>query len=251
MSATRFFIVFLLSVIIGFSLASCKSPREKYATEQFRNIEEIVKATEDTDRPLSKDAALVVIKQVAQSAANTLDPEKEVKPITTSAAIVQRPQEELQKIIESAKAGPSEGWLNWATVLGGAAVIAGVVGRFLGPPFNVAGNIIQFTASKFVPNYDKTKAATVGLITSTEKMLGDYGVLLDSMPEVKAKLMQKLNGKDPVDWMKDVLRKSQVDLNTHNEIAEVIKLMKSEMTTKNGVISPTVEEIDHFIAKKI
>lgn len=251
MSATRFIIVFLMAFVVGFSLTSCQSPREKYATEQFRNIVEIVKATEDTERPLSKDAALVIIKSVAQTAADTLDPEKEIKPITTASAIVERPQEELQKIVESAKAGTSEGWFNWATILGGAAIVAGAVGKFLGPPFNVAGNIIQFTASKFIPNYDKTKVATVGLIASTEKMLGDYGDLLETMPEIKAKLTQKLNGRDPVEWMKENLRKTQVDLGSHNEVAEIIKLMKTEMTTKDGVISPTVEEIDKFIAKKI
>lgn len=251
MTIRKFLVVFVLSILIGFSLSACGSKREKYATEQFRNIAEVVKATEDTERPLAKEAALAIIKEVAQTAADTLDPEKEVKPITTASAIVVRPQEELQKILESAKAGPSEGWFNWPTILGVGALVAGLAGRFLGPPFNIVGNIVQFTASKFVPNYDKTKAATVGLIASTEKMLVDYGAILDSMPEVKAKLTLRLNGRDPVEWMKENLRKTQVDLGSHNEVAEIIKLMKTEMTTKDGIISPTVAEIDNFISKKI
>ena len=228
------------------------SQEYKWLTLNLLNINEIVLATKDPTSPLDKDAALTVIGEVSKTAAKVLDPDGEIKPTTTAAAIAARPQEEIQKILDDARNGPvGTGWFNWATILGGAAIAAGVLGKVLGPPFNIAGNIIQFTASKFVPNYDKTKVAATGLIASTEKMMADYGELLDTMPEVKAKIREKLNGADPVEWMKENLRKTQVDLGTHNEVAEIIKMMKTELTTKNGVLTPTVAELDKFISKKI
>lgn len=252
MSFKKFLIAFVLSFAIGFTITSCTTDRERYAAKQFKNISEVVLATKDATSPLDKDVALTVIGEVAKTAAKVLDPDNEIKPTSTAAAIAARPQEEIQKILEDAHNGPTgSSWFNWATILGGAAIAAGVVGRILGPPFNIAGNIIQFTASKFVPNYDKTKVAATGLIASTEKMLADYAELLDTMPEVKAKLKDKLKGADPVEWMKENLRKTQVDLGTHNEVAEIIKMMKNELTTKNGVLTPTVAEIDKFISKKI
>ena len=251
MKIRNILIVFSLSMCVGVFLASCKDARVEYSAKQFKNIDQIVLATKDPNTPLNKDAALSVIGEVAKVASAKLDPDGEVEPTSTASAIAQRPQEELQKIIQSANAGPSSGWFNWATILGGAAIAAGVVGRFLGPPFNIAGNAIQLVASRCVPNYDKTKVAAAGLVASTDKMLVDYGDLLDTMPEVKAKLKEKLNGMEPVDWMKTTLRKSQTDLGTHSEIAEVINLMKTELTTKDGHISPTMKELDEFISKKI
>jgi hypothetical protein len=251
MKLLKILIVFMLSMCVGVFLASCKEARIEYAAKQFKNIDQIVLATKDSNAPLNKDAALTVIGEVAKVAAAKLDPEGEVEPTSTASAIAARPQEELQKIIQSANAGPSSGWFNWATILGGAAIVAGIAGRFLGPPFNIAGNAIQLVASRFVPNYDKTKVAAAGLIASTDKMLTDYGELLETMPEVKAKLKEKLNGKEPVDWMKDVLRRSQTDLGTHSEIAEVIKLMKKELPTSDGKIAATMKDLDEFIAKKI
>lgn len=241
----------IVLICLLFIFSSCDE-REKYAVQQVRNINEIVLSTQDTEKPLDKDTALKVIGIVCDEVGTKLDPEFEIKPVTDAASIVENPKVELTKIIKSAKAGPAvNGWLNWATILGVGAVAAGMIGRFLGPPFNLAGSAIQLVASKFVPNYDKSKKALSGVLASTDKMLSDYGTLLDSMPEVKQKLVEKLNGGDPVVWMKEKLRKSQVDLGTHDEISQVLSLMKNELTTKDGVLHPTAKELDEFISKKI
>lgn len=250
-SPKKVLIVFLISVCLGF-MFGCASEREKYATKQFRNIAEITKAVNDQNKPLDAGVAIKVIGDVSSKAAEKLDPDGEIKPDTNSFAIAQNPQVELQKILDSANQGPEQsGWLSVWTWVGGAALVAGAVGQFLGGPYAIAGNLLKTVASRCVPNYEKTKVAAVGVITSVETVLDQYGSLLDTMPEVKAKLQERLGGKDPVVWFKEQLKSSQTDVGASADVAFVIDLMKKEMTTDGGKLKPTVEELDQFLSKKI
>lgn len=231
-----------------FAISSCFTGTERYCITQLRNDSEIADAS--LNFGLDSKTALSAISNSSKAAADKVDPDKECPPISTAPAIAQNPQYELQKIFNFISAGPSTGWLNWTSIVGGVAVFAGIAGQLLGPPYNIIGNAIQGLAQRTLPDYKKTKTAVVGAIASTDQMLTDYGSLLDTMPEVKAKLTEKMGG-DPVTVMKKNLQNIQTDLGTQPEIAALMAVMKAQMTTQNGVLTPTVQDLDKYLAGKI
>lgn len=227
-----------------------------YGVQQLRNNEEAAKSA--TQYGANKDAALDVIAKTSGLAADKLDPEKKIQPVTTAAAIAQAekttppgmPNPELVKIFQSAAKGPT-GAIPWGTIGGGLLIAIGLAGKFMGPPYNIVGQMAQTLGSKLIPTYDRDRKVAVGAIVATEQALGEYGVLLDLTPEVKARLKEKLGGQDPVVWLKEKLETAQQDLGVHSEVSELIEMLKKEVTTKEGVITPSITEFDKFISKKI
>jgi hypothetical protein len=120
----------------------------------------------------------------------------------------------------------------------------------MGPQWNVAGMAVQGLAAKFLPNYERDRKAAVGTIVAVDDVLSQYGGLLELSPELKAKLAEKL-GMDPVAWMKDKLEKAHQDLGVHEEVADLISLLKKEVTTTDGVLTPELAELEKVMAQKI
>jgi hypothetical protein len=235
--------------------SGCGGERD-YGVLQLRNNAEAAKSA--TQYGADKDAALDVIAKTSELAADKLDPEKKIQPVTTAAAIAQAekvtppglPNPELKKIFESAAAGPVPS-IPWGSIAGGALIAIGLAGKFLGPPYNIVGQLAQVAGSKLIPTYERDRKVAVGAIVATEQALGQYGELLNLTPEVKARLQEKLGGQDPVQWLKEKLETAQQDLGIQSEVGELISTLKKEVTTKDGVIAPKIEEFDKFVSKKI
>lgn len=248
-----------LLVILGLMvllLSGCKN-RETFAVQSLRNNAEV--ATAALDGGVDQTTALSVIAKSSEASANHLDPEQKIAPVTTAEKIIKaeksrdptEPNPELVKVYQHAKNGPAAGGWSWKAILGIGAVAVGVVGRMLGPPWNIAGTLIQTVAARCVPTYERDRKAAMGVIVSLETVLSQYGALLDTMPETKKQLVEKLGGKDPVDWMKSKLNSVQQDLGVHADVANVIDMLKKEVTTKDGVIAPAIAEFDKILSRKI
>lgn len=248
-----------LLVIFGlmvFLLSGCNN-RNTFSVQSLRNNAEVANAGLNGD--IDKDTALSVISSSSEASANHLDPEQKIAPVTTSDKIAKaekqrnptEPNPELVKVYQHAKNGPAKGGWSWGAVLGIGAVAVGVVGRLLGPPWNVAGTLIQTVASRCIPTYERDRKAAMAVIVSVDTVLTQFQGLLDTMPETKKQLADKLGGKDPVDWMKSKLNAVHQDLGAHQEVATVIDMLKKEVTTKDGVIAPAIAEFDKFISRKI
>jgi hypothetical protein len=198
------------------------------------------------------------IKAVAQQLNQKFDSEKEFAPTKTSNEIYQGhiyaqqnnvPNPALEEIQKSTKKDIEEigsGW-NWRMILGGGIGLAALVGKFLGPPWNLAGMGLQLLGQRLVPDYDKTKKAAVGAIASVDETLTQFGFILAAMPEVNMALTEKL-GKNPIEWIKEKLNKVQTDLGTP-ETSEFLDKLKKEMTTENGILKPTMADLDKFFKK--
>jgi len=240
----NFTIVFLFFSIMF--IGGCKTRDVDYAAQQLRNIAEVAEAGVDGSIP--QEVALGTIKQVSETSANHIDPEQKVKPVTTAKEIAVSPEPELKKVLDSAKAGPSK--LAWGAIVGVGVMALGLVGKFLGPPFNIIGSLMQTVAGRVLPNYDRDRKAAMGTVVALDQVLTHYGSLLDAMPETKKILQEKL-GADPVKWMKIKLSQAHQDLGVHTEVSAVMSMLKKEVTTENGVLAPAVDEFDKIVSKKI
>jgi hypothetical protein len=188
-----------------------------------------------------------------------MDPNNEVLPTKSAYEIYQghifgvqhnKPNPALKEIEEATKVNVDDiGTWTWGGLAAGSLIALGFVGRLMGGPWNVAGVALQGLGRRLVPDYDKTKKAVIGAIASVDKALTDYGDMLETLPETRKALTEKL-GKDPVEWMKERLNKAQTDLNTP-EVSEMMSLMKKHMTTEDGVLKPTTSEIDNFFKKML
>jgi hypothetical protein len=251
--------ILLFALALSLLLTGCdlRGKKADFAATALRND----KAVADSAlRPngINPQEALRVISDNSGNAADKIDPEKKNPAVTTADNIIiaeqmkqpGQPNPELKKIYQFVDAGPGTGSFGWGSILGFGVIALGFVGKFMGPPWNIAGTVAQGLASKFLPTYERDRKVAMGTVVAVDTVLSQYGTLLDAAPETKAKLAEKL-GMDPVTWMKDKLEKAHQDLGVHEEVDEVISLLKREMTTTNGVLTPATVELDKLISRKI
>lgn len=242
-------VVFAFSLLLCLSLSGCTKAERDYLVKQLKNVKEVSEAGQKDY--ISKDAALDTIHKVAEISTNKVDPENKIHAVTSAEAIHMNPEAELKKVIDSATAGPASWKAGFLSILGFGAVALGIVGKFLGPPWNIAGAIAGRVGKAFLPDYESNKRAVVGVIHSVETTLDDFGGIIQSLaPETRDALKAKL-GMEPVDWLKDKLQRAQVDNGSHVEVGMVMDFLKQNATTKAGQIAATVGEIDDLIAHKV
>lgn len=254
---------FLATMLIGlfvFAVSSCHiawRSEEKAVATAFKDITQMAEAVEKYDVPAEE--VVPYIYKVSKAMAEKMDAENEFEPTKTSYQIYQGhiiakehniPNPALEEVLVRTKENMDDiGAIGWSAILGGVLLGLGTLGKFMGGPYNIAGMALQAIGQRFVPDYDKVKKAAVGAIASFDKVLADYGEMLDAAPETKKMLTEKL-GKDPVEWMKDNLRRAQTDLGA-TEVSNIMNIMKSQMTTENGILKPTAAEIDKFLKKTL
>jgi hypothetical protein len=240
--------LFLILVMV-FAMSSCTTKNERKAAETLRNIQNITLAVKQDPSKVTPAEGIAVIELAAGAAANNIDPKNEAPATVTVEQIINNKKEAFKKIIIDASTVPPSDWGWLATVGSGILIAAGFVGRAMGPPWNIAGMASEALGRKLVPHYEETKQAAIGMIAATESVLEQYGDLLDTMPETKKVLQEKLGGQDPVEWFKSQLQKAHTDLGTQPAVKQIMDLMKTHLTTEDGVITPAVEEFDKFISK--
>jgi hypothetical protein len=216
-------------------------------------------AESSTKYKVPADQVVPYILKVSEALSSKLDPENEFSPTKTSFEIYQGyliskendiPNPALETVLIATKRNVEDmSAIGWGAWVGGALLVLGAAGKFMGGPWNIAGMALQSLGQRFVPDYNKYKKAAVGAIASVDQALATYGELLDAAPETKKALADKL-GKDPIDWFKEKLNKAQTDLGTP-DVSILLNTMKHEMTTKDGVLKPTSDEIDKFLKKLI
>ncbi len=241
----NYILIALAFLVLTFS--GCDEDRKKGA-ETLRNIHEITLAVKDPSAKVSAAEAVAVIELASNAAANNIDPKVEAPATVTVSDIKMNKPEAFKKIIIDASTVPPTDWGWLATLGGGILVVAGIAGKMMGPPWNLGGMAAEALGRRLVPKYEETKQAAVGMLVATDSVLTDYGDMLDTLPEVKKILTDKL-GSDPVSWFKDQLQKAHTDQGTENAVSTMLKLAKHEMTTEDGVLTPEVTELDKFLAK--
>jgi hypothetical protein len=249
----RYLLLFLCLFLVG-----CK---DEFAIRQLRNDSEVAKSALVPTGGVNKDEALSFIAFNADAAANKLDPEKEILPTTTSAQIIQaetvrvpgQENTELKKISTFVSQGPSGfGAIGWGSILGFSALALGAVGKFMGPPFNLAGSAIQMVAQRCLPNYEQDKKTAVAALLSTDKLLTSFDDLFSALdPETKAKLVAQCGGVDPLKWAKGILKDTQQDLGAQDDVATLMSSLKNTLTTDNGDFAHSVSEVKTFIKKRV
>ncbi len=249
---------YILLFLCLFTITSCGDT--DFAVRQLRNDSEVAKSALVPNGGIDKTEALSFIAFNADAAANKLDPEKKILPTTTVAQILQaetvrvpgQPNVELKKISDFVAVGPTGfGAVGWMSVLGFGALALGAVGKFMGPPFNLAGAAIQMIAQRTLPNYEQDKKTAVAALLSTDKLLSEFDELFSALdPETKAKLVEKCGG-DPVQWAKSILKSSQQDLGAQNDVSNLMTSLKSTLTTDGGDFAHTANEVATFIKKRV
>jgi hypothetical protein len=248
-------------VIISISLlvlSGCVNRTEEKATKTgLADIKEMAESSLKYNVPAEQ--TMPVIYNTAKKLYDKLDPEGEF-PATKKAGeiyqgyLISKQYNVPNPALEEIKAATQKNiddiasW-SWGAILGGGLLALGAVGKFLGGPWNLAGLGLQAIGQRMIPDYEKVKKAAVGAIASVDKALSDYGDILDTCPDTKKALKEKL-GQDPVEWMKDKLNSVQTDLGTP-EVSHLLNEMKKQMTTEDGVLKPTTTELDKFISKSI
>ncbi len=240
----------LLLIATVFMLSSCMTTGERQGAQTLRNIHNLTLAHKQSPGTVSATEIVSVIEVASDAAANQIDPKGEAPATVTVSDILTNKSASFKKIVVDASTVPPTDWGWLATVGGGILVAAGMAGKLLGPPWNLAGSAAEMLGRKLVPNYEETKQAAVGLIVATDSVLSDYGDILDAAPETKKILTEKL-GMDPVTWFKTQLQKANTDNGTQAAISNLMELTKTHLTTTDGVLSPQVHELDSFLAKNI
>ncbi len=211
---------------------------------------------------VDKDQCFMTIAKASDKSANTLDPDHKISPDTTAPKIIEaeattlpgQQNPELEKVIAASVSGPAPsgiGSLGWGTIAGSALILLGGIGKFMGPPWNIGGALIQGVASRLLPNYERNKNVAVGTIVATDQLLTQWGGLLDALPEAKKQISDKIGSADPVQWMKDKLESAHQDLGVQSDVSALMSVLKTEITTKDGVLTPSTVELDKFLSKHI
>lgn len=256
----KYLLTLALVAIATFALSSCgwmSRSEQKAIAVGFKDIQQMAESTTKFNVPAEE--VVPYIQKVAEALATQVDPENEFEPTKTAYEIYQGhviakenniPNPALEKVLVATKNNINDiSSIGWGAILGGGLLALGAVGKFMGGPWNIAGMGLQALGQRFVPDYDKYKKAAVGALASVDTALTQYGEMLDAAPETKKALQEKL-GKDPVDWLKGKLKSAQTDLGTP-EVSALLQTMKKEMTTQNGVLKPTAEELDKFLKKMV
>lgn len=239
-------ILLLLSMVL--ILSSCLSTGERQGAQTLRNIHQVTLAVKDPAAKVSPSEALAVIELASVAAANNIDPKGEAPATVTVADVKLNKDAAFKKIIIDASTTPPTDWGWLATVGGGLLVVAGLAGKFMGPPWNLGGMAAEALGRRLVPKYEETKQAAMGMIVATDSVLTDYGDLLDTMPDVKKILTDKL-GQDPVTWFKKQLQKANTDNGVEPAVSSLVQLAKKHLTTEDGALAPEMKELNDFLAK--
>jgi hypothetical protein len=238
----------ILILLATLALSSCLSQGERKGAETLRNIHNVTLAVKKPEAKISPVEALAVIELASESASDLIDPKKEAPASVTVNDLVKNKEAAFKKIIIDASTLPPTDWGWLATVGGGILVAAGLVGKFMGPPWNLGGMAAEALGRRLVPKYEETKQAAMGLIVATDAVLTNYGELLDTMPEVKKVLADKL-GQDPVAWFKKQLQKANTDNGVEPAVSSLVQLAKKHLTTEDGALAPEMKELNDFLAK--
>lgn len=251
---------FILVALFSLFLASChfaNRSEEKAVATAFRDINQMAEASSKFKVPPSE--VLPYIQKVSEAMIQVTDPEGQFLPTKTAFEIYQGhiiatendiPNPALDGILKATESNIQDiSPIGWGAILGGLLLAIGAAGKFVGGPWNIAGMLVQTIGKSFVPDYNKYKKAAVGALASVDKVLDNYGCLLDLSPELKKSLSDKL-GEDPVIWFKKQLKTTQTDLGTP-EVSQILDTLKNEMTTKNGTLHTSSDEIGSFIKKMI
>lgn len=236
--------IFLILIVL--ILTSCTTSGERKGGETLRNIHQVTLAVKNPEAKLSPTEALAVIEIASKATADNIDPSIEGPATVTVADIARNKVEALRKIVIDASTTPTTDWGWLATVGGGILVAAGLFGKMMGPPWNLGGMAAEALGRRLVPKYEETKKAAVGMLVATDSVLTDYGDLLDTMPEVKKTLGEKL-GQDPVKWFKTQLQKVNTDNGTEPAVSEILTMVKRHLTTEDGSLAPEMNEVDQFL----
>lgn len=234
----------LLTLIL---LTGCSTSGERKGSETLRNIHQVTLAVKNPETKLSPTEALAVIEVASKATADNIDPNVEGPATVLVADITRNKIEALRKIVIDASTTPPTDWGWLATVGGGILVAAGLFGKMMGPPWNLGGMAAEALGRRLVPKYEQTKKAAVGMLVATDSVLTDYGDLLDTMPEVKKLLTERI-GQDPVKWFKIQLQKANTDNGTEPAVSEMLAMVKTHLTTEGGVLAPEVTELDKFLS---
>ncbi len=238
----------ILILIAIFMLSSCMTQGERKGAETLRNIHNVTLAVKNPEAKVNPSEALAVISQASESAADLIDPKKEAPASVTVNDIIKNKEVAFKKIVVDASTLPPTDWGWLATVGGGILVVAGMAGKFMGPPWNLGGMAAEALGRRLVPKYEETKQAAMGMIVATDSVLTDYGDLLDTMPETKKVLADKL-GQDPVSWFKKQLQKANTDNGVEPAVSSMVAMAKKHLTTEDGALAPEVKELTDFLAK--
>jgi hypothetical protein len=241
-------LVILAFVVLSFS--GCTTSGERKGAETLRNIHQLSLAVKDPSTKVSADEAIAVIELASNAAANNIDPKFDAPATVTVAAIKSNKLEAFRKIIIDASTLPPTDWGWLATIGGGILVAAGLVGKMMGPPWNLGGMAAEALGRRLVPKYEETKKVAVGMLVATDLVLTNYGDLLDTMPEVKAMLTEKL-GQDPVKWFKTQIQKANTDNGMEPAVSDMLTMVKRHLTTEGGALAPEMKELDAFISKSL
>lgn len=238
----------ILTFIAIFMLSSCMTSGEREGTTTLRNIHNVALAVKKSEAHVSPSEALAVIELASESAANVIDPKMEAPASVTVDDITRNKDTAFKKIIIDASTLPPTDWGWLATAAGGILVVAGMAGKIMGPPWNLGGMAAEELGRRLVPKYEETKQAAIGLIVATDSVLTDYGDVLDTMPDVKKILSEKL-GQDPVTWFKKQLQKANTDNGVEPAVNSLVQLAKKHLTTEDGSLAPATKELNDFLAK--
>lgn len=242
----NYLLIALAFLVLTFT--GCDEERKKGA-ETLRNIHQLTLAVKTPDARVSPTEALAVIEIASEAAAKTIDPKMDGPATVTVSDIIKDKPAAFKKIIVDASTIPPTDWGWLATIGGGLLVAAGFAGKLLGPPWNIAGSLAEGLGRRLVPKYEETKQAAIGMVVATDKVLTDYGDILDAFPDLKKAMSEKLNGQDPVAWFKTQLQKANTDQGTESAVRAMLELAKSQMTTEGGVLKPQVSEMDKILTK--
>lgn len=251
----------VLAIFLIVSLSSCNlSQKERIGTQSLRDISALAKST---DLGVPPPHVMGVIAKLANDTADVIDTEKTIKETVTPQQIEEgyqyskttnRPNPAIGAIIENFEDGKKNvetDWATWGAVLSGVAIAAGLVGKFLGPPFNVGGMIIETVAKRCVPQYDNTKKAAVTAIASTDIMLTEFEAILAGNAQLRQDLTAGCGGTDPIKWIKHSLENAQNDLGGASSVSNLLSKMKDEMTTNKSSLNPTIDEFNTFVKKHV
>lgn len=241
-----YLLIALAFIVLCFT--GCDEKRKKGA-ETLRNIHTLTLAVKDPAANVSPAEALAVIEIASEAAADNIDPKREGPATVKLSDFAKDKKATFEKIIIDATTVPVTDWGWLATIGGGLLVAAGFAGKLLGPPWNIAGSLAEGLGRRLVPKYEETKQAALGMVVATDKVLTDYGDILDAFPDLKKAMADKLNGQDPVAWFKSQLQKANTDQGTETAVKAMLDLAKHHMTTEGGVLKPQVSEMDKILTK--